>query len=614
MTTEAILHPPESESDAREQSAPARLALVVVVVAALLAMGSSVNNYFVSGDDDINLAHNADFKPPTAANVAKYWREPFMHMYMPVTYTLWAGVARFSYEPAIGALNPHVFHAANVALHALNSALVFLHLRRLIGRGQLETWAAAAGAVVFAAHPIQVEAVAWATGFKDMVYGACTLIALNAYVVAAKQPKLFSKAYLLATVALCLALLSKPTAVVVPLLALSIDRFVLGRPWASVARAVAPWFVLAVPIVIITKVIQPAPQVTPIAAWARPLVAADALAFYAGTVLLPINLAADYGRTPAKVIASGQAYFTWIVPVVAGAVLWVLNRRGTSRPLLGGGAVVVAAALPLLGLVTFDQQKFSTVTDRYFYLSMVGVAIIVASLLARAPLRWWAGPALVVGMVLIGTSMAQTRHWRDTMAVGQRALAVNPESEIGLNDVAGAYLDQGSASQALPVAKRAVELNENDHRAQWLLGAASWGVENTADAEVHFRRAMEIDPTAPLPVSSLAALLAQQGRFEEVEPLARRAVELDPADPIARFTLGTTLMQLGRREEAAREMSVAARTSRDPRVHATLGIVLAQLGRPDEARKALQNALTLNPSYAPAREELDRLDGNATTP
>jgi Flp pilus assembly protein TadD len=597
---------PDSKAEPLPRSGT--LPLVLVVVVALLAMGRSVNSEFVNGDDDINLAHNPDFKPPSTASVGRYWSGTYAHMYMPVTYTLWAGVARFAYVPGRGALNPHVFHACNVIVHALNATLVFLLVRRLIGSGGTQTWAAAAGAAVFAAHPLQVEAVAWATGFKDMVYGAFTLTALNAYVVAAKRVTWSWKPYLLATAACCLALLSKPTAVAVPLLALAIDRFVIGRAWASVLKATAPWFLLAVPIIVLTKVIQPAPQVTPPAVWMRPLVAADALAFYMRNVLLPTKLAFDYGRTPTKVIESGEAYFTWLAPALAAVVLWGLSRGRASRPLLGGGVLMVAAALPLLGLVPFDQQKFSTVTDRYFYLSMSGVAIIVAGVLSRVPLRRWAGPVLVLVLVMTGASMAQTGYWRDSMAVGQRALAVNPDSEIGCNFVAGAYLDIGSPTQALPVAKRAVELNDKDHRAHWLLGAAFWAVGITSDAEVHFRRSIELDPTTSLSVTPLAALLAQQGRLEEAEHLARRAVELDPGDSLSHTTLGMTLLQLGRREEAAKELAVAARSSRDPQVHANLGILLAQLGRPEEARAHLRNAIALDPSNVTAREELERLD------
>ena len=102
--------------------------------------------------------------------------------------------------------------------------------------------------------------------------------------------------YALATMFLILAMLSKPAAVVVPVMALIIDALLLRRSWRAIALSLAPWFVLTIPIMLVARFVQPAAEVTPAPLWARPLVAADALAFYLAKLAVPIDLVFIYPR------------------------------------------------------------------------------------------------------------------------------------------------------------------------------------------------------------------------------------------------------------------------------------------------------------------------------
>lgn len=72
------------------------------------------------------------------------------------------------------AMAPHV---TNVLLHAANSILVFLLLRRWTGA----LWRSAAVAMLFAIHPMHVESVAWVAERKDVLSGFFALLALLAW-------------------------------------------------------------------------------------------------------------------------------------------------------------------------------------------------------------------------------------------------------------------------------------------------------------------------------------------------------------------------------------------------------------------------------------------------
>src|SRR5205823_2796321 len=121
--------------------------------------------------------------------------------------------------------------------------------------------------------------------------------------------------YTLATIAFSFALLCKPTAAAIPLMAAVLDRFWYERPTRRGIAALAPWFILAAIVAIVTKLQQTDAQlefVPPL--WARPFVATDALTFYLGKFFAPLRLAFDYGRRPVTVMQSGWFYLSWLVP------------------------------------------------------------------------------------------------------------------------------------------------------------------------------------------------------------------------------------------------------------------------------------------------------------
>jgi len=74
-------------------------------------------------------------------------------------------------------------HLVGLLLHATNTLLLFLALRRMTGA----TWRSAAVAVLFALHPLHVESVAWVSDRKDVLSAFFWMLALLAYTVYAEH-------------------------------------------------------------------------------------------------------------------------------------------------------------------------------------------------------------------------------------------------------------------------------------------------------------------------------------------------------------------------------------------------------------------------------------------
>jgi tetratricopeptide (TPR) repeat protein len=276
-----------------------------------------------------------------------------------------------------------------------------------------------------------VESVGWVSGTKDLLCGLLSSSALLMYVRSVQVRSQINKhrwdyrwRYLVGTVFFILAMLAKPTAVVVPLMAGVISIFFLNRSLTKTLVSLLPWFLLMLPFLYWTQKYQPASWADPLPIWARPAVALDALAFYFYKLLWPIHLTIDYGHNPKTIAANHEIYFTWILPVVAiGLLYW---RYPRSRPVAAAGLLFLMPLLPILGFVPFEFQLTSTTADHYLYLPMLGIAVLLAWTITRYPIPM--GMVLVVLLALAVRTVLQEPVWQDSQSLFRHALEVNPNS------------------------------------------------------------------------------------------------------------------------------------------------------------------------------------------
>jgi len=594
------------------------IARLIIVFAIGLALWPLCDCDFTTWDDTETVSQNPTLNPPTLNSIKIWWMHPIMDIWDPATNMLdgaLAEVATVTVDPVTGTrLNPYVFHTANVLLHIGSSLLVF-HILRQLG---FTLQSACAAALLFGLHPVQVEPVGWLSGLKDALYVFLSLAAIGQYLTFSR-PRFW-----IATALFVVATWSKPTAIVVPLIVLIVvfyqQRHIQSRVW----RQMVLWVILSLPCIVITKIVQPASGLEPIAFWKRALVALDALAFYACKLLWPASLGVDYGRTPSYVLRHGWAYWTWVFPVGLAIALWLSRHR--SRALIAGAGIFVAGLLPVLGLVPFDFQHYSTVADHYLYLPMLGVATCAAWLLekvqsclansdrtpsSRTRFSKLAAVVTILILLCLGTrSWFQTRHWRDSRALFTNAVEVNPASAGSWSSLAGAYLSAGDMGFAARCAMKAVELAPNEPQYLVTLGAVLAN-EGKLDAATRvYQKAYAIDPTSAMTASELAGALAQQNHLVEAIPLARRAVALDPNLADAHMNLGSMLAHQRNFPEAIAEFRNALRLKpQSIQAHMNLAAVLAAMGRREEAIQQYQAVMEIDPQSPAARRGLEKLNG-----
>lgn len=519
-------------------------AALLAVVLTLLVFSPVLGHRFIESWDDAEaITENADYNPPRFSNLLHYWvPPPKREFYVPVTYTLWgllAMVVRHTTADGKVIFIPIWFHAANLVAHAISAVLVFLILRRLVQA----RWAAWMGAMIFAVHPIQVEAVAWAASMYTPLSGMFGLLAIWQYLhfSDARQERGGPawRHYILATAGFVMGMLTKPSVAAVPLIVAPIEAGLRGRRLRQIVMPLGAWVAISVPIVQATRMALPGTSVPAPDGPQRVIVALDAIAFYLWKLAWPARLIPDYGRSPRWVMGHPLVWLTCLAPIGLLIVcrLWWQQARWAGA----AAGVLALALLPTLGLVPFDYQRYSTVADRYAYLAMLAPGIAVAVLLCRRPARGAFAAAFVLASVLAAISIVQLRHWRDPWTLFDRTLEVNPSSLAANN--AFRYLLVMHADEAVRTCTlssgQLVEVGDRllrQHRPQTSAAAYRLAIARGADDAATWRK--------------LGAALVDIEDLSGAADACRQALRRNPNDPEAQARLNQVLDRLTRLNRA----------------------------------------------------------------
>jgi protein O-mannosyl-transferase len=542
---------------------------LILVGAVAIVFGHVIRGGFAPIDDAMLVTNNPLFRPISLIHNLEPWRRPVDHLYIPVTYNFLAleAVVSSRISDLYGCFDPAVYHAGDVILHALNSCLVLIILRLLTAN----VGAALLGALLFALHPLQVESVAWISETKGLLGNFFCLSGL-ALQVGRFRWRHVSKA---ADRTLCagmnlafiLALLSKPSTVTIVPIAWLIQVGLLRRSILWTSLELLPAAIAAVAISIVTKLTQADELlefIPPLAM--RPLIVGDAIAFYLGKLVMPFSLTVDYGRSPDFVLDTKWIWFAWLVPVGLAAGLALLPQR---RVWLLSLAIFVIGFLPVSGLVSFVFQYYSTVSDRYVYLSMFGVSLAVAWLFTvqRRPLLIVAFSVSLC--VLACLSIRQAMTWRSAETLYAHATNVTPNGYLTQSGLGNLYVDTGRHQEAIEHLTRAAALKPNFGNVHHKLGEALLGAGRADEAVEQFREVVRLMPDNTVARNDLGVALGKAGRSQEAIAEFEDVLEQHPDDVGTLANLVVAYARADRRADAiaaAQRARTLARAQRNVRL------------------------------------------------
>ena len=587
-------------------------------MAAALVFGNALANGFAYDDVHI-VVDNTGIQSletlPTAVFKTPYWPESAgerVGLWRPVTTAL------LGLEYLVSGGSPLLFHAVNVVLHVIASVLALLLFVELMSLP-----AAFAAGLIFAVHPLHVEAIANVVGVSEVasttfVLAACLVHLRGGHRSGWGQALVIGGLY-------ALGFGAKESAVTLPALIFLLDavrRHVTVREVP--AYVVDRWRSYLVMLLVAGVVLWGRVQVLGTIASPLPPVGADILTeipriwtlaevwtHYVRLWIFPLDLSADYSPNVIP-ISTG-----WHAANLTGAVLalsilvitllaWRRDATGSgvdkSRTASFGVVWFLIAISPISNVFFLSGVLLA---ERTLYLPSVGLAAATGWLIVRfARERPRGGWVLLVAVVLMASARTWTRTptWKDTETMMTTLLEEHPESGVGWIDFGRRLSAQNRHDDALVAFRYAIGPLNSGYTESTLIASTLMAMGRPESARFFLVRAWREKPEVYTAPGLLAAANLETGRPQEAAAAARAALMLRPENPSLHHLLAQAFSRLGAWEEAVEARRASIRTGYGDRSRIWLLLATDHLSLSD----TLAALAALDSAEAMARTDADR--------
>ena len=593
--------------------------LCLLLVVCALALYNGINkNEFVNYDDDVYITANRHVQSGLSTGTFGWAFTTFdAANWHPLTWISHA------LDCQLFKLNPAGHHYVNVLLHSVNAVLLFLILFEATSR----MWPSFMVAVVFAIHPINVESVAWAAERKNVLSMLFLLLALWAYQRYVRKPSIAS--YMVVFVLFACGLMSKPQVITLPFLLLLWDFWPLGRlrfsqfeeaPAGAPARSFGalvleklPLFTLSVCSAIVTMAAQRSGgavrSVIEYPFGVRVENAVAAYFDYIGRMLWPLGLAPMYPNPGDSLLAWQVALAAVFVAAVTALALTFRKKRHVAM----GWLWYLGSLVPMIGLV---QVGLQATADRYMYLPMIGLLIIVCWSLAD-----WVGDrysravaiGTVAGLLLGGLAVLTVRqvgYWHDSEALWSRAVAVTKDNFVAHVNLGESFLNQERTEEAAAQFRAAVQIRPRDPAAHLNLGTCERRGKRYAAALQEDQVVLRLTSDKSLRVYALVNMGTDYRHLKDyanARESYEEAIRQNPEAARAFIGLGLIAEKTGDPASAVKQYSRAVELEPSDVGYLLLAQALDKNGQRSAAQSAIHEAQRISPDFSRAQQAVSDL-------
>lgn len=522
-----------------------------------------IPDYFTSG-----VWANTDLSEQTGVGGHTLYRPLFL-LTINLAHQLWGD-------------NASAYHALNLGLHGINTVLVYFLIIGFFSSASRMT--AGMAAAIFAVHPVHVESVAWIAGITDPLV---SLFILSGFLLHRRSRQLQSRqsqsqqhASLLPAIGapLCyaLALLSKETAVLFPLILISHDalfhRASLKTP-AAIWRY-APYAVLLALYVMLRGHALSTDALTNHGLWSR-------MDFHHWPRLL--EFAAHYIQLlffPSPLEYYYTAPHTGSLALIVGGMLMLgalfylvralkpslkPGQQQAYRLYLLSLAWIILFLLPALPIALFSDPVFAT---RILYLPSVGFVLFMAWLIHHAQgvsNMFTMTVKAITSIMLLSFSMitlVETDDWANDTVFYTQAMKTSPDSFKPIAGLAAAKERENNTEYAIDLYLRAAELapRESDKLDYQENAASLYGQSgNTQKSQELYQDILRHDPKRSSAWVGLGNNALARNSAQQALEYYQKAYKADPNNFVASYNLMLIYQQLGKLQQAAYFRNISKR-------------------------------------------------------
>lgn len=388
--------------------------LSLILCLAAIIYVPSMKGEFLSWDDDELVLNNQRFKDLSLEGLKSIFGKK-----MPVEKL--PGIGGLEYLPirditfvfdyALWKDNPFGYHLTNVFLYVVNIFLVWLISLKLKVSKRIRVLSP----LLFALHPANVESVAWISARKDLLYLLFFLLSFLFYLRFCHEQR--SSLYILSLLSALFSILSKATAVLIPLI-FAVYHLVFKRnsSIASSILSILPFFFFTWGVIGLVQLTGGSylPPENPHALMAWPMAASSAFA----KLLFPIHLSAVYNSVVMPFNGTSA-----ILLFLAVFSLYLINLQ-TPHSLFF--LLWVICHMPII--VRFDLTGLN-IADRYLYATTIGYSFSLAFMLTSFTFRRIDSILnTIVAVCFAFLTMERVPVWRNSLSLWEDAVENAPYS------------------------------------------------------------------------------------------------------------------------------------------------------------------------------------------
>lgn len=538
---------------------------------------NSLNNNFVNWDDPGLILNNQRIRSLNFQNVMEIFTLKRASTYQPVR------VLSYAIDFHFWKLNPMGYRITNVIFYILTCMMVFLtlktlseHLRVKVAEGS-HFRVALFGSLLFAAHPVHVEAVTWLAARKEVLQGFFFFLALYLYIRGREEEGSNRIVYLgLVLFSFLLAVLSKPSAVVFPAVVLLYE--ITKKKDSFISFFKKHWAFFTCTLILSTLFTFVLINVMLDAGGIKPYygegfienVLVSIYAFLRSLSLLftTVNYSAAYSFSVILPIYHVKN----IVFVLIAILLFVFSIRSLKRTkvVYFSFFFFLITMLPYLNIIPIS----TLLADRYVFIASFSYAFLLGILFDRFYVyrqkRFSEGffkllSVAIFLFLLVGYSFMTVRQntiWENSYTLWADAVEKHPDSNTANALMGVVYMELGMDQDALKYLEKAVEILPYDYQSRNNMGIVYGRLGEYERAVNELLTAIRLRPDNDSIKINLSVIHQREKKYDEAKKIIDYLIEKSPQNSAnLRFRLAMIHKETGQYRAAISELNKSSELS-----------------------------------------------------
>ncbi len=559
----------------------------------IISFSPIFGNDFTNWDDNLYVTANHLMNDLSFSGISEIFTTEVVSNYHPLT------ILSLAVNHQISGLNPTAFLSTNLLLHLFNTIFVFIFIYSL---SEKKPSVAIISSLFFGIHPMHVESVAWISERKDVLYTFFFLLGLIGYLKHLEKPDI--KKYSIVLILFFCSLLSKPAAVVFPIVLLLIDYYKSRDLNMKLIVEKIPFFILTLFFAILTYNIQSGSAMDVGSKFNLPerlLFACYGFITYIFKFFIPYNLSALHPFPESGNLPQFFYLFPFLVLLISGLILKLNNKTLTF-----GLLFYFISIAPVLQFITIGN---ALVAERYTYVPYIGLLFILGHLFYyldnknSTPTYLYKviiGTAAIVFTIL---SFHRTSVWENSNTLWTDVIEKYPESNRAYMSRGNYFMDNQKYDEALSDFNYSLNINPNYYQALESRGNLHIQMKNYDSAIDDFTLCIGNGTNKENLYVMRGMAFSKSNKINQALSDYNKALELNPQYPIAYNGRGTLYFnKLKEYNKALNDFNQAI--SLDPKLgtsylnRSRCYYMLSQKSNAyEEAMKAQQLGIEIPPSY-----------------